>query len=97
MVIDLLELARQIERHIDQRRAPYVAIAAGIVYLIAFNTVLRSVNVWYFGFVLLVAALCVPFLFRMPASWTMTSLNIARGFLQRNPRVASFMRSALEE
>jgi hypothetical protein len=97
MYRDLLELTRRIEQRIDQRRAPYVAIAAGVVYLIAFSTVLRTVDVWYVGFVLLVAVLCMPFLFTAPASWSMALLAVTRGFLKRNPRAASFVRSALEE
>jgi hypothetical protein len=97
MYRDLLELTRRIEQRIDKRRAPYVSIAAGVVYLIAFSTVLRTVDVWYFGFVLLVAVLCVPFLFTAPASWSTRFLTVARGFLKRNPRAASFVKSALEE
>jgi hypothetical protein len=53
-------------RRIDKKRAPYVLIGAGIVYLVAFNTVLRDLDVWYFGFLLLVVALCGRFLLRRP-------------------------------
>jgi hypothetical protein len=88
MYRDLLELGQRIEQRIDERRAPYVAIAAGVVYLIGFNTVLRTLDVWYFGFVLLVAVLCMPFLFTAPASWSTTFLAMTRGFLKRNPRAA---------
>ncbi len=91
MYRDLLELKRQIEQRIDKQRAPYVAIAAGTVYLIGFNTVLATVNVWYFGFVLLVAVLSMPFLFTAPASPSTTFLALARGFLTRNPRAARLL------
>lgn len=89
MYRDLLELARQIEQRVDKRRAPYVAIAAGVVYLIAFNTVLRTVDVWYFAFMALVLAVCLPFVLTEETGkliWV-----AARGFLKRKPRVALFL------
>ena len=58
----LAELVKHIDRRIDHERAPYVPIAAGVVYLVAFNTVLRAPNLAYFAFMLLVAVLCVPVL-----------------------------------
>ncbi len=91
MYRDLLELARRIEGRVDGRRTPHVAIAAGVVYLIAFNTVLRRVNALYFGFVLLVAVLCMPFLLTSPAAASRAALVAAGGFLKRNPRVALFL------
>ena len=60
----LAKFVQRIERRIDHERAPYVTIAAGVVYLVAFNTVLRVPNLAYFGFVLLVAVFCAPVLLR---------------------------------
>jgi len=57
-------LILQLLRRIDD--APHVLIGAGVVYLVAFNTMLRDLDVWYFGFLLLVAVLCAPFLLRPP-------------------------------
>jgi hypothetical protein len=53
-------------RSIDLERAPYVLIGAGVVYLVAFNTVLRDVDILYFDFLVLVAAVGVLFVVRGP-------------------------------
>jgi hypothetical protein len=39
-----------------------------VVYLVAFNTVLRDVDIWYFGFVLLVAVLNAHW-YEQEAAW----------------------------
>ena len=62
----IAEVVQRIERRIDHERLPYVLIAAGVVYLAAFNTVLRGPSPTYFAFVLLVAVLCVPLLLHGP-------------------------------
>jgi hypothetical protein len=60
-------LVLQLLRRIDHEHTPYIEIAAGVVYLVAFNTaLLRVLHIPYFGFVLLVAVLCLPFLLRRP-------------------------------
>jgi hypothetical protein len=51
---------------VGEGRLGCALIVAGEVYLIAFNTVLTEVNLWYFGFIVLVAIVCVPFVLTAP-------------------------------
>jgi hypothetical protein len=62
-----MSLLTRFVRRIDERRAGWALVLAGVVYLIVFNTALRDVDVWYFGFILLVPVLWVAFLLISPA------------------------------
>jgi hypothetical protein len=52
---------------VDEKRFAYALIVAGVAYLIAFNSFLPDVTVWYLGFTVMVPVACVPFVLRADA------------------------------
>jgi hypothetical protein len=62
-----VSLQRILRLRIDEKRVSYAEIAAGVIYLLAFNTFLRDAGIGRLGFVLLVAVLCLPFVFTKAA------------------------------
>ena len=50
-------------QRMDEKRLAYAEIGAGVAYLVAFNTFLPAGALWYLGYILIVAVLCLPFVF----------------------------------
>lgn len=74
----LSALITVLERRINQERAPYVLITAGLVYLAAFNTVLLVIDIRYVGFLLFVPVVCAPPLLRAPELIVLEGLHGVR-------------------
>lgn len=75
---------------VNERNAPYVLVAAGVVFLIGFVTGLCPIEISRFAFILAVAALAAPFLFMPPGRGSAIWVAV-RGFFARNPRAVLFL------